>query len=67
MAKYEVTLRFTKEAHETPVTIKTKTDVDEEDVKDILTQFVENPDAQTYLRNSFGLNFVIEKVTKRHL
>ncbi len=66
MAKYELALRFTKEAHETPVTIETKADVDEEDVKDILTRFVENPDAQIYLRNSLGLDFVIEKVIKKH-
>jgi hypothetical protein len=65
VAEYELTLRCTKDSlSENPVTIKTKADVDEEDVKDILTQLLDNSDVRSMLRTD--LTFVVEKVIKKH-
>ncbi|MGO9313777.1 MAG: hypothetical protein ACLQBD_17760 [Syntrophobacteraceae bacterium] len=63
MAEYDLTLQFYGGLGLDSLTIKTKSaDVDEEDVKDILNSFVENPDVQPLLGN--GFSFVVAKVNK---
>jgi len=65
MAQYNLTLQFYGPCGKESLSFKTKSaGVDEEDVKDILNSFVENPDVRTLL--SRGLTFVVETVVKKH-
>jgi hypothetical protein len=65
VAKYDLTLEF-RLGGEHSLTIETKSDIDEEDVKDIFTSFFKNPEAQILLKNDM-LTVVADKiVVKRH-